>query len=92
MKIINKKLAVSGPAFPEFEGVPMPVGIPFGIYPLNRGRHSGLLAPQFAANEDFGLGLEGLGYYKVLNEYMDITLEQIFTVMAAGTLIHHQDT
>jgi lipopolysaccharide assembly outer membrane protein LptD (OstA) len=37
MKIINKKLAVSGPAFPEFEGVPVPIGIPFGIYPLNRG-------------------------------------------------------
>ncbi len=52
MKIINKKLAVSGPAFPEFEGVPLPIGIPFGIYPLNRGRHSGVLAPQFAANEE----------------------------------------
>jgi LPS-assembly protein len=74
MKIINKKLAVSGPASPEFEGVPVPIGIPFGIYPLNRGRHSGLLPPQFAANEDFGLGLEGLGYYKVLNEYVDVTV------------------
>lgn len=74
MKIINRKLAVSGPAFPEVEGVPMPIGIPFGIYPLNRGRHSGILAPQFAANEDFGLGLEGLGYYKVLSDYLDVTV------------------
>jgi LPS-assembly protein len=74
MKIVNKKLAVSGPAFPEFEGVPAPIGIPFGIYPLNRGRHSGFLPPQFAANEDFGLGLEGLGFYKVLNEHFDVTV------------------
>ena len=73
MKIINNKLGISGPTFPEFEGVPMPVGIPFGIFPLNRGRHSGILAPAFTASEDFGLGLEGLGYYKVINDYLDFT-------------------
>lgn len=74
IKIINNKIAVSGPAYPEFEGVPMPVAIPFGIFPLNRGRHSGLLPPQFASSQDFGLGLEGLGFYKVLNENYDITI------------------
>jgi len=74
MKMINNKMAISGPASPEFEGVPVPIGIPFGIYPLNRGRHSGLLPPQFASNEQFGLGLEGLGFYKVLNENFDATV------------------
>ncbi len=73
MKLITGKLAVSGPAHPEFEGVPVPIYLPFGIYPMKRGRHSGILAPQFTANEEFGLGLEGLGYYKVLNDYIDIT-------------------
>ena len=73
LKVINNKLAVSGPARPEFEGVPVPIYLPFGFYPLSRGRHSGFLPPQFTANESFGLGLEGLGYYKVLNEYFDIT-------------------
>lgn len=72
MKVISQKIAVSGPAHPEFEGVPVPVYLPFGIYPLNRGRHSGLLPPQFATNEQFGLGLEGLGFYKVLSEYWDV--------------------
>lgn len=74
IKIINNKIAVSGPAFPEFEGVPMPIAIPFGIFPLNRGRHSGLLPPQFASSQDFGLGLEGLGYYKVLSDNYDVTI------------------
>jgi hypothetical protein len=32
MKIITDKIGVSGPTFPEFEGVPFPVGIPFGIF------------------------------------------------------------
>ena len=71
LKVINKKVAVSGPAHPEFEGVPVPVYLPFGFYPLSQGRKSGLLPPQFATNEQFGLGLEGLGYYKVFNEYWD---------------------
>ncbi len=74
MKLINNKVGISGPAGAEIEGVPLPVGIPFGIYPLNQGRHSGFLPPQFATNEDFGLGLEGLGFYKVLNENTDITI------------------
>ncbi len=73
MKLITGKLAVSGPAHPEFEGVPVPIYLPFGLYPMKRGRHSGILAPQFTANEGFGLGIEGLGYYKVLNDYIDIT-------------------
>lgn len=73
MKMITGKLAVSGPAWPEFEGVPMPIIIPFGIYPLNRGRHSGFLPPQFANNGSSGLGLEGLGYYKVFNDNWDLT-------------------
>ncbi len=74
MKVINGKVAVTGPVHPEFEGVPVPIYLPFGYYPLSRGRHSGLLPPQFTTNEQFGLGLEGLGYYKVLNEYFDVTL------------------
>ncbi len=71
MKVVNQKLAVSGPAHPEFEGVPVPIYLPFGFYPLSQGRHSGFLPPQFTSNERWGLGLEGLGYYKVLNEYWD---------------------
>ncbi|MFX7025245.1 putative LPS assembly protein LptD, partial [Acinetobacter baumannii] len=62
MKIINNKFGIAGPSFPEFEGVPMPIGIPFGIFPLSKGRHSGILPPAFTASPDFGLGLEGLGY------------------------------
>ncbi|HEX4875233.1 MAG TPA: putative LPS assembly protein LptD [Chitinophagaceae bacterium] len=72
MKVISQKLAVSGPAHPEFEGVPVPIYLPFGFYPLSQGRHSGLLPPRFATNEQFGLGLEGLGYYKVLSDYWDV--------------------
>ena len=74
IKVVNNKVAITGPVHPEFEGVPVPLYLPFGFFPMNKGRHSGILAPTFTANEDFGLGLEGLGYYKVLSPYFDVTL------------------
>lgn len=72
IKIVNQKLAVSGPAHPEFEGVPVPIILPFGFFPLSQGRHSGLLPPQFETNEQSGIGLSNLGYYKVVNDYWDV--------------------
>ncbi len=74
IKFVNKKMAYTGPVHPEFEGVPIPVYLPFGIYPLNQGRHSGLLPPSFTANQQFGLSLEGLGYYKIINQTWDVIL------------------
>jgi lipopolysaccharide assembly outer membrane protein LptD (OstA) len=74
IKMINKKVAITGPVHPEFEGVTIPVYLPFGFFPTKQGRHSGLLQPQFTANEAYGLGLEGLGYYKVLNENFDLSV------------------
>jgi LPS-assembly protein len=74
MKMINQQLAVSGPAHPEFEGVPVPIYVPFGFYPLNQGRHSGLMRPNFMNDELRGLGLQGIGYYKVINDYWDAQL------------------
>jgi hypothetical protein len=57
---------------PEFEGVPVPVILPFGIYPLTQGRHSGMIAPSFSANDQMGLALDGLGYYKILSPNWDL--------------------
>lgn len=72
IKLINKKMAFTGPVHPEIEAVPLPVVLPFGIYPLSQGRHSGLIAPSWSANDQLGLALEGLGYYKVLSENWDV--------------------
>ena len=58
MKLINKKMAISGPVHPEFEGVPVPIYLPFGFFPISDGRHSGLLPPAFNASPQYGLGLK----------------------------------
>ncbi len=71
IKFINGKMAFSGPVHPEFEGVPVPIILPFGIYPLQKGRHSGILSPNFTTNNTYGIGLENFGYYKVFNDNWD---------------------
>jgi LPS-assembly protein len=71
-KFVNKKWAYTGPVHPEFEGVPLPISLPFGIFPLTQGRHSGLLAPSFTADEQRGLALENLGYYKIISQNWDV--------------------
>ncbi len=71
-KFINKKWAFTGPVHPEFEGVPLPISLPFGIFPLSQGRHSGLLAPSFIADAQRGLALENLGYYKIISPNWDV--------------------
>jgi LPS-assembly protein len=72
IKFINKKMAFTGPVHPEIEGIPLPIYLPFGIYPLSQGRHSGVIAPTFTANAQLGLALEGLGYYKILSKNWDV--------------------
>lgn len=72
IKFVNKKWAYTGPVHPEFEGVPLPISLPFGIFPLTQGRHSGLLAPSFVADAQRGLALENLGYYKILSPNWDL--------------------
>lgn len=74
VKFISGDMAVSGLVYPEVEGVPLPIGLPFGFYPLSSGRHSGILAPSFTANDQLGLSLDGLGYYKVINDNWDVIL------------------
>jgi len=74
IKFITDKVAISGPVHPEFEGIPIPIYLPFGIFPLSQERHSGILAPNFVTNQQRGIGLDGLGFYKILGEYWDVIL------------------
>ena len=75
IKYITGKFAITGYTTPEFEGIPFPIGIPYGIFPLVEGQHSGLLPPSFTTNDQKGIGLEQLGYYKVINPNFDFLIK-----------------
>ena len=75
IKYISGKFAITGYTTPEFEGIPFPIGLPYGIFPLVDGQHSGLLPPSFTTNDQYGLGLIGLGYYKVISPNLDFLIK-----------------
>lgn len=74
VKFISEKMAVTGLIRPEFEGVPIPIGLPFGIFPMKQGRRTGFLPPTPVANDQLGFGLEGIGYYKTFGEIWDASI------------------
>lgn len=76
MKMIPKKIAVMGPAQIEIAGVPTPLVLPFGFFPLIKGRSSGLIFPSdYATDPNLGFGLRGIGYYFPINDYMDAVVK-----------------
>ncbi|MDB5142058.1 MAG: LPS-assembly protein LptD [Mucilaginibacter sp.] len=69
----EKNRIISGPAFLEIEGVPLPLVIPFGFFPKPDSRSSGVIIPTFGEDQRLGFYLRNFGYYIALNDYVDLT-------------------
>jgi hypothetical protein len=69
----EKNRIISGPAFLEIEGVPLPLAIPFGFFPKPETRSSGILLPTAGEDQKLGFYLRNFGYYIALNDYVDLT-------------------
>ncbi len=63
--IAEKNRIISGPAYLEIEGVPLPLAIPFRIFPHRKpdSRTSGVILPTFGEDQKLGFYLRGFGYY-----------------------------
>ncbi|TFF39598.1 putative LPS assembly protein LptD [Mucilaginibacter psychrotolerans] len=69
----QKKRIISGPAYLEVEGVPLPFAIPFGFFPKPNTRSSGVILPTFGEDQKLGFYLRNLGYYVGINDNIDVT-------------------
>ncbi|HWD88190.1 MAG TPA: putative LPS assembly protein LptD [Mucilaginibacter sp.] len=69
----EKNQIISGPAFLEIEGIPLPLAIPFGFFPKPNSRSSGVIIPSFGEDARLGFYLRNGGYYYVVNDYLDLT-------------------
>jgi len=69
----EKKQIISGPAYLEIEGVPIPIAIPFGFFPKTDTRTSGFILPEPGEDQKLGFYLRGFGYYLGLSDYADLT-------------------
>jgi len=75
MKIYLKDKLVAKPVVFYLRNVPI-LALPFYVFPIKPGRHSGFLFPnfEFGFNNQNGQFLRNAGYYWALNDYMDLTL------------------
>ncbi|MBG0859234.1 MAG: LPS-assembly protein LptD, partial [Bacteroidales bacterium] len=80
-KVYPGKKIVSGPGNLVFEGVPLPLVIPFGFFPIQTKRQAaGIIVPKPHYEAGRGYALTDGGYYMPINDYFDLTLKgNIFT-------------
>ncbi len=71
--IAEKNQIISGPAYLEVEGVPLPFAIPFGFFPKPDKRTSGIILPTFGEDAQLGFNLRNFGYYMGFGDKFDLT-------------------
>ncbi|MGI5914012.1 MAG: putative LPS assembly protein LptD [Bacteroidales bacterium] len=75
-KVYPGKKIVSGPANLVFEGVPLPIYLPFAYFPIQtKTAESGLILPRYNYEENRGFALTNGGFYFAASEYFDLSLQ-----------------
>ena len=73
-KIIPNDMIVTGPVFVTIQDVPLPIGLPFAMFPNTKGQKSGIVVPTYGESANRGFYLENGGYYWAINEHYDLQL------------------
>lgn len=91
LKVIPDKMVVTGFSNVEIAGIPTPLVLPFGFFPITKTRKAGLIIPQdFEFADQEGLGLRNFGWYQPINEHMDAKI--LFNAYVSGSLGISLDT
>ncbi|MCK4547435.1 MAG: hypothetical protein KAW17_08330 [Candidatus Eisenbacteria sp.] len=73
MKLYLKDKVVAKPVVLYIRDIPL-IPLPFYVFPIKPGRHSGLLVPNLepGINKEKGRFIKNLGYYWAINDYSDL--------------------
>ncbi|MFH0882868.1 MAG: putative LPS assembly protein LptD [bacterium] len=71
MKMIRGDKVVGKPIVLRFGDVPV-AALPFAVFSIKSGRHSGILIPTYGDDSNRGRRFENLGYYWEASDYWDI--------------------
>jgi uncharacterized Rmd1/YagE family protein len=75
-KVYPGKKIISGPGNLVLEGIPLPLIIPFGYFPVQTKRAaSGILIPRIGQENQRGYSLTEGGYYFAISNYFDLSLK-----------------
>jgi hypothetical protein len=75
-RVYPGKKIISGPGNLVLEGIPLPLFIPFGYFPVQTKKAaSGLLIPRIGQERLRGYSLTEGGYYFAINDYFDLSVK-----------------
>jgi hypothetical protein len=75
-RVYPGKKIISGPGNLVLEGIPLPLAIPFGFFPIQTKRAaSGLIIPRYGEERVRGFALTDGGYYFAISDYLDLTVK-----------------
>lgn len=72
LKVIPGDKVVTGPFHMEIMGIPAPLGLPLGFFPVTRRSKSGIIFPTFGEQRSRGFFLSNGGYYWAMNDYVGV--------------------
>ena len=86
IKLIPGKKIITGPAYLTFFRIPTPLILPFGYFPNNDKKSSGLIIPSYGESTNMGFFLKDGGYYLTLSDKMDLSLKSDFYTQGSWNL------
>ncbi len=70
LKVIPNDKVVTGPFHMVISDIPLPLGLPFGYFPVMDRSKSGIIMPTFGEQRDRGFFINNGGYYWAMNNYV----------------------
>jgi lipopolysaccharide assembly outer membrane protein LptD (OstA) len=74
MKVVQKDQIVARWIFMYIGGVPLPIPLPFAVFPNESGRRSGIIIPTYGQDKTRGQYFKNFGYFWAASDYFDATL------------------
>jgi len=75
-KVYPGEKIISGPGNLVVEGIPLPLILPFGFFPVQtKSAASGLIIPMIGQERERGYSLTDGGYYFAINNYFDLAVK-----------------
>ncbi len=86
MKMIQDEALVAEWIWLHFGDVPFPIPLPFGVFPIESGRRSGIITPVLGSDARRGNYIGRFGYFWAISDYMDVNLTTDYYTRGSFTL------
>ncbi len=90
-KMIPDDKIITGPVYLKIEDVPLPVALPFGLFPNKKGKQSGIIIPSYGESDRDGYYFKDGGYYFAGNDYYDLALKGYISTSGSWAMNTHSN-